>query len=326
MLGFTRRTMSEQDFWALVDVMGGRTDHEAVARLRDALSALRSKDVVAFHRRFVERLHELDREVLAEQPVRWVDDPSDSLPLSDDSFLYLRAGIVAMGRATYESVLTDPTVLARGRWDECEELLYLADEVTGTDIETALSFETGSNTRHWSVHTEPEREPWDQGLRPVAVGFRDMSAPIHCYRLDAEGHESPMTVFPPPRWLDAELDHRLTLSLARSVALQGGLPPDLGCEHVRVHVDIGESWRLHPEVSAPRRDEDDIVDGPIVEAWVGAPAGVVRSWSSAEREEALGALAALALLAVLPADHAARAELQALYELGGHRLPANEQG
>ncbi|MBW3612099.1 MAG: DUF4240 domain-containing protein, partial [Actinobacteria bacterium] len=82
-------------------------------------------------------LYELDRESLAEQPVRFGDDPpgSEPLPLSDDGFLYLRAGIVTRGRETYEAVLADPTLLAAGEWEECEELLYVAEEVAGDDIE-----------------------------------------------------------------------------------------------------------------------------------------------------------------------------------------------
>src|SRR3954453_18954647 len=92
-----RRPMAENDFWKLIAVMNGDVDEDAVARLSEALSSRRRRDVVAFQERLALALFELDRRELARQPVRFTDDPPDEdpIPLSDDVFLYLRAGIVA---------------------------------------------------------------------------------------------------------------------------------------------------------------------------------------------------------------------------------------
>jgi hypothetical protein len=49
--------MSERDFWDLLDVMRGEVDHDAVDRLRDALTALSRKAVIAFQHRLADRLY-----------------------------------------------------------------------------------------------------------------------------------------------------------------------------------------------------------------------------------------------------------------------------
>ncbi|MEV6596600.1 DUF4240 domain-containing protein [Actinoplanes sp. NPDC051346] len=61
----------------------------------------------------------------------WFDDPEDEapIPLSDDSFLYLRAGIVANGKAVVERVLADPAVLLTRRWDDGEALTQLTSHL-----------------------------------------------------------------------------------------------------------------------------------------------------------------------------------------------------
>jgi len=140
--------MDDGAFWALIAVMGERTDEDAVQRLTAALQARGSKAARPFAERLVRVLYDLDREVLFRQPVRFDDEEPEGLadadvepiPLSDDSFLYLRAGIVARGRSVHEQVLADPEVLQRGTWPECEELLYVADEVAGVEIGTKISY------------------------------------------------------------------------------------------------------------------------------------------------------------------------------------------
>jgi hypothetical protein len=143
--------MPEKDFWRLIEVLGGSADDDdAVARLTEVLRARGRRAAIAFQERLALTLYELDREALACQPVRWTDIPElGPFPLSDDTFLYLRAGMVAEGRHVVEQVLADPAVLATRSWNDGEPLLYAANDAVGEEIEMTVSYETGSNVRHW---------------------------------------------------------------------------------------------------------------------------------------------------------------------------------
>lgn len=146
------QALPEEEFWELIDVLGGSSDPEAVQRLTSVLRARGEDTTRRFAERLAERLHHLDREALFRRPVRWSDDPPwmRSIPLSADTFLYLRADIVARGRETYEAVLADPAVLDSRVWDDGEALLRVADQAAGKRLETQYSYETGSNDEHWS--------------------------------------------------------------------------------------------------------------------------------------------------------------------------------
>jgi hypothetical protein len=151
--------MGEDEFWTLIDLAGGSVG--GLDALRAELGRLKRRDVVRFQERLAQVLFDLDREVLARQPVCFDDDEDDEdppLPLSDDSFLYLRCGLVLRGRDTVTAVLAEPAILATGRWPDGEELLYLADEVVDDDIDTKYDYETGSNEAHWTEPQAVERE------------------------------------------------------------------------------------------------------------------------------------------------------------------------
>lgn len=60
-------------------------------------------------------------------------------PLSDDSFPYLRADIVAKGKDVVQQLLADPAMLLTRSWDDGEALLYAADEAADDEIETKFS-------------------------------------------------------------------------------------------------------------------------------------------------------------------------------------------
>jgi Protein of unknown function (DUF4240) len=315
------RPMAEGDFWSLVSTMQGRNDDEALGRLTDALRARPAKDVAAFQERLARVLHELDREVLASQPVRFRGDPPDGdpIPLSDDSFLYLRTGIVIAGRATYERVLADPTVLADGEWDECEDLLYVAEEVLGDEVETKVSYETGANTKHWSPGMEPEREPWDQGLRLASIDARDLSVPIEGERPTADGGWEPFVFYAIPQFLKGDLLYDVSTGLARILALNGGLPEQLAVAHVVAVIDFGDAWQLEPDVGEPIPSE--FGEHLELRVRVAVPSHVVRGWKRDAQRAGLSALAAACLLAVLPAGHPAVDELRQTRDVASHLLP-----
>lgn len=297
--------MVEDDFWSLITHMQGQTDEDAIGRLTAALERRPAKEAAAFQERLARVLYELDREVLADQPVRFLGDPPDEdpIPLSDDSFLYLRAGIVVAGRAAYERVLADPTVLATGEWDECEDLLYVAEEVFGDDIETSVSYETGSNTEHWTPRPEPEREPWDHGLRLASVHVRDLSEGFEALRPAADGEWEPFVFYGPPRFLGNEILFDVSTDLARILATAGGLPEELGVEHVVALIEFGDDWQLEPRVDERVRSES----GPHQElpVRVRVSSATVRGWSLDQQRAGVGAVAAVCLLAALPDEHAA---------------------
>lgn len=323
-----RRTMDVDAFWQLIAVMDGRADEDAVQRLRTALEERGTRDARRFAERLARALHELDREVLFRQPVRFDDEEPgvledaehEPIPLSDDSFLYLRAGIVAQGRSTYEQVLADPETLARGTWPECEELLYVADEVVGDEIDAKVSYETGSNRRYWgSVPTEPAREAWDVGPRAVWADVRDMSDPLEGEVHHADGRVEPTTEYLPPLWLPRTLLDELTLAPSRLVTTGGGLPRECGSQ-LQVRIDLGDGWG-----GSPRDDglhaEPDMISGQVRRITTSVDRVTVRGWDARVRREALLGLVAAAVLEVLPDDHAAQPALQDLADRGAGHLP-----
>lgn len=176
--------MPEDEFWELISVLGGSSDEDAVERLTETLRAGGKRKAVAFQERLAATLYELDREVLFRQPVRWSDDPDDEdpIPLSDDSFLYLRADIVAKGKDVVQQLLADPAALLTRSWDDGEALLYAADEVADDEIETKFSYETGANEEHW---TPVEFDPTTHQTPIVAVLLSDLLDVIEAYEDEA---------------------------------------------------------------------------------------------------------------------------------------------
>lgn len=314
--------MSEDRFWNLVAVMGGQAGDDAVARLTQALLACQRKDVIAFQERLARVLYTLDREELADQPVRLTGDPSSGkpIPLSDDTFLYLRAGIVASGRDRYLAVLADPSLLASGEWDECEKLLYVAEEIVGDAIDTEMSYETGSNEQFWPLQAEPAcGEPYQDGSGPLRVDLRDLSEPIEGGSIHADGLTDYFQWYPPPEYIDPDLAGELSTTFAKLIVRYGGLPTELAVEHVVVVIEFGSTWRLEPLVSEPV--EDRFLDlGTIREVCVGVFSDVVQKWPSQILRKALFALTASCVLAVLPEGHAALPNLQRIYQEGAVHL------
>ncbi len=315
------KPMDEDRFWQLIDLAGGEVG--GIDALRAGLEALPREDVVGFQERLARVLYDLDRRALASQPVIFEfedDEEADDgpIPLSDDSFLYLRCALVLRGRDTVAAVLADPALLATGRWPDGEELLYLADEVVGEDIDTEYDFETASNEQYWPPRPQPEREAWDTGPRPVVVECLNHTRPIDAARLLDDGTEQPEILYATPRFLNDEQLVALTVDLSRAVALAGGLPAALGVTRIAVTIALGERWRTTPVVGAPREDEDDFdLVLPVVAE---LPLATLRAWPPATRQTALAALAAACTLAALPADHGARPALQHLHDQGAALL------
>jgi Protein of unknown function (DUF4240) len=146
--------MTIDDFWKLIEhidrdalLMGEGYDDVALRPLIDALARLDKSELQSFQDLLAQALYDLDG--------RAYFDASSDAAGTDDSFLYVRCFVVAMGRDVYQRTLSDPAQMPNTieRW--CEPLLYAArlawKEQTQEDLDfdTKISFESGSNTSLW---------------------------------------------------------------------------------------------------------------------------------------------------------------------------------
>lgn len=141
--------MNEDAFWQLIEDCRPPTPDPDSERLADALTARLARSplyrVCGFAEQLSWALYRLDRREYGHD-------------LSGDAFLYTRAGVVAAGRAVFESVLKDPAAFAPYAadliWAEC--LLYTPDRayrrITGEEWgrNTRHSYESGSNIQGWA--------------------------------------------------------------------------------------------------------------------------------------------------------------------------------
>jgi hypothetical protein len=314
-MDITPSAMPEAD-WRLIDVLGGSTEQDDVERLTDVLRTGGREQAVAFQERLAATLHDLDREVLFRQGVRFVGDPPDSavVPSSSDSFLHLHAGIVAKGRRVVEQVLADPAVPTAWQWEDCEVLLYAAEEAAGGQIETALSYETGENADHWAAGSI------DAGEDPapaVVVQLVDHLTPV-------EPHGHPDLPVPDEgvvfSWhVGFPNDVHGSTREFVALAVEDGDGLDAGPQ-VQVYVSLGDAWRLTPR-TVPSH-ELGRWQGVAVEVGVDMDQTDFRSWTGQQQTTALKAVVATCLLAVLPDDHAGRPALEEAVSAGADVLPA----
>jgi hypothetical protein len=303
---FPRRVMPEDEFWQFIAILDGSTDDDAVERLTAALRAAGKRKAVAFAERLAATLYELDREVLCDQPVRWFDDPEGvpPIPLSGDSFLYLRAAVVVQGKAVVDQVIADPTVLLTRPWDDGEALLYAAEHAAGGEIETKLSYETGSNEEHWSPD---DFDPETHETPVVAVLLSDLSHPIEAYEDDAMTIPVEPVMYAWPRWFPFEVLGAVNDEVNALVRDGGGVPERLG-EQIQIYAGFGEVWQPAPQITWDATDDTGL--GRVVEVRVQLRQAEVRAWQEPQQQAALRSLAAVCCLAVLPADHGSRGALE----------------
>ncbi len=316
-----RRPLREDEFWRLVDVLEGSSDEDAVARLVEALRARGRRTAVAFAERLAIVLHDLDREVLANRPVRWSDDQEDDdpIPLSDDSFLYLRADVVAHGREMVARVLADPDVLLLHRWDDGEALLYAADEAAGRDIETRVSYETGANEAHWSPRDTADDGPFVPPV--VVVSVADLAQPIEVEMHGADGSHRQEVTYLPPDWLHRRTETAVQTGLREAVGDVAVLPADSADAWLEVRLAIGTRWALDPRVEAGAAREWG--DGRVTRVHVELVGDQVSTLARTDQATLLLSMAATCVLAVLPPGHGARARLQDVAAAGRPLLPGS---
>lgn len=160
------RCVGEDEFWKLIRILRGRIHKRRVDRLTAKLAKRPEHDILGFADRLAEMLYRLDTPEHAARDIIYLET-GESLGMSDDSFLYLRAGIVAAGRKVYEQALAEPATMSTSLdLLDGEHLLYVATQAwensTGLawDHETPLSYETGSNRAAWGKPEDPDEEPY----------------------------------------------------------------------------------------------------------------------------------------------------------------------
>ncbi|MFB8166338.1 DUF4240 domain-containing protein [Kitasatospora purpeofusca] len=154
--------LSWERFWQLIELIGGEpavavcaTFDDGCVRLSEELAAGPVEEIAGFGERLAEALYRLDREEYGTQRAVDPELPGESLPLSDDGFLYARAAVVAAGRAAYERVLGEPELFAAHSFRSGESLLYVHEEAyevaTGEDWDhdTRYDYESCSNREGW---------------------------------------------------------------------------------------------------------------------------------------------------------------------------------
>lgn len=98
--------MEDDTFWSLIARLGPDFDLEL---FQAALGSRTGTEILAFWGHLVAFVAALNIERYRDQtPVDVGEDLADPLPVGDDSFLDVRAAVVAHGREMYEAVLHDP--------------------------------------------------------------------------------------------------------------------------------------------------------------------------------------------------------------------------
>ncbi|MFE5908156.1 DUF4240 domain-containing protein [Streptomyces wedmorensis] len=114
--------MTEEEFWSLVDILGGAANHHTAPHLTRALTGESRARIEAFSDLLAEKLQLLEDAHLAGIPVSDAHDPPGAapVPLAGDALDNLHLAIVAAGRSRFLRVLTHPHEAADRIWDFAE--------------------------------------------------------------------------------------------------------------------------------------------------------------------------------------------------------------
>ncbi|MFF0445440.1 DUF4240 domain-containing protein [Streptomyces sp. NPDC004609] len=129
--------MTEDEFWSLIDLLGGVADQRTTPALAEALEREGKARIEEFADIVTEKLNQLEREPLSGIPVRDTHDPSEAppVPLAGDALSHLHYAVVAAGRSRFRQVQGNPEQVAAWAWDFSEsdglaEAISMAYEVT----------------------------------------------------------------------------------------------------------------------------------------------------------------------------------------------------
>jgi hypothetical protein len=114
--------MTEEEFWSLIDLLGGVANQRTTPALAEALARQGEVRVEEFADMLAENLQRLASEPLSGIPVRDVHDPSDAppVPLVGDALINLHFAVVAAGSSRFQQIRKNPDQVADCAWDFSE--------------------------------------------------------------------------------------------------------------------------------------------------------------------------------------------------------------
>ena len=142
-------SFSEDDFWAIIDLLDWSVESSRKDILEPAIDELAKhplSHIYLFEDILAEKLFHLDTK----------DHASVAYPgnhFSEDGFLYVRAAVVAGGKANYEKIFQDPTQAPME--EDFEPILSLAalayERKMGAEFDyiSPVNYETYANEKGW---------------------------------------------------------------------------------------------------------------------------------------------------------------------------------
>jgi hypothetical protein len=114
--------MTEEDFWSLIDLLGGAANQRTTPALKEALARQGEARVEEFADRLTEKIGRLADVPLSGIPAQDVSDPSGAqpVPLAGDALINLHFAVVAAGIAQFQQILRNPGHVAERAWDFSE--------------------------------------------------------------------------------------------------------------------------------------------------------------------------------------------------------------
>ncbi|MEW6536900.1 MAG: DUF4240 domain-containing protein [Candidatus Auribacterota bacterium] len=121
--------MNDDVFWTLINDSSKKSNHDQSRQyeiLKTSLMNLNPREILAFERILRKKIIECDNyKILAASKI--INDY-----VTDDSYLYFRAWLIAKGRIVFENALEDPDSLAihitKNEIADFEDLLFIATE------------------------------------------------------------------------------------------------------------------------------------------------------------------------------------------------------
>ncbi|WP_351231387.1 DUF4240 domain-containing protein [Streptomyces sp. NPDC002133] len=114
--------MTEEEFWSLIDLLGGVANQRTTPALAEALTREGKVHVEEFADTLTEKLQLLESEPHSGIPTRDVNDPSDAspVPLVGDALINLHFAVVAAGKSRFHRIQEHPDRVADCAWDFSE--------------------------------------------------------------------------------------------------------------------------------------------------------------------------------------------------------------
>jgi hypothetical protein len=150
-----RRLMTDDEFWSIIDVLGGSLEEERVAHLSTVLEGMPHPEIIRFNDTLAARLHELDH---PDNAVRFGSD--GDVIVSADASLYYRCEIIARGRDSFLDHVKRPRVDSVEAGAEGEVLLGITHDAAMHKLPAPEHpVETGSNRSYWPNVPDPVPDP-----------------------------------------------------------------------------------------------------------------------------------------------------------------------